>query len=458
MESNAADHPLRKRAEEGAVPLTALQQRLLTALTRSGQAGLMRIADVSVRICGPLSLQTLQRCLERVIQRHESLRTRIATVDGISLQHVAAEGACTLDIVDLSGIPSGDRSAAVDVQVRKFMQEKTDLSADPIFSTKLLKLCELEHVLLFGVDHLVCDGVSAGILSTEIWTAYDQLEKAGACTLKEIPIQFPDYSLWQARNQEAWRRKHALYWKARLGDAPANALSARNELSVPKYSTLTRAMLSIGEEPGARLRAVCGREGIPLSLAVLAVLVAAAARWRNQNDLIVGVISHGRSLRPRLAGTTGFLACMAYLRIGVSAADTFFDLTRRLSEELLEAARHSPFDHVPDVVPGITPTLSFNWTVNEWTPPRTRRLGRNEEIEVHPFPIRADKGERAAPLRYLSFDVWPEGLDAGDDIIVGLWNSAEVLSPGAIEELGRQVQLVAAEFAGQPRAPLPRNL
>lgn len=458
MESNAADHPLRKRTAEGPVPLTALQQRLLTALAASGQAGRMRIADVSVRIRGPLNIQTLHRCLETVIQRHESLRTRIVTVDGVSLQHVAAVGACALELVDLSGISSGDRSAAVDALVRKFMQEKIDLSVDPIFATKLLKLSELEHILLFGVDHLVCDGVSVGILGNEIWTAYDQLESAGACTLREIPIQFPDYALWQARNQEAWRRRHASYWQTRLGDAPATALPARTGPSVPKYSTLTRAALSIGEGPGARLRELCGREGIPLSLAVLAVLVAAASRWRNQRDLIVGVISHGRSLRPRLAVTTGFLACMAYVRIRVSAGDTLLDLSRRLSEELLDAARHSPFDHVPDVVPGITPTLSLNWTLSEWTPPRTRRLGRNGEIEVQPFPIRPDKAEGALPLRYLSFDVWPEGLDAGDDIVVGLWNSSEFLAPCAIEELGRHVRLVAAEFGGQPCATLLGNL
>jgi acyl carrier protein len=59
----------------------------------------------AVRITGQLNAETLRQSIEKIIERHEVLRTAFAAVEGQPIQVVAAAGDWTLPLIDLSDHP-----------------------------------------------------------------------------------------------------------------------------------------------------------------------------------------------------------------------------------------------------------------------------------------------------------------------------------------------------------------
>src|ERR1041385_859183 len=68
---------------------------------------------VAMRLRGPLQLAVLERSLNEMVRRHESLRTSFVTVEGRPLQEIAARSDVTLVLIDLNEEPKNEREATL---------------------------------------------------------------------------------------------------------------------------------------------------------------------------------------------------------------------------------------------------------------------------------------------------------------------------------------------------------
>ncbi|MGA0525062.1 condensation domain-containing protein, partial [Escherichia coli] len=86
----------------GPLPLSFAQQRLWFLAQMEGGREAYHI-PVGLRLKGELDEDALRRSLDRIVARHEALRTRFAVQEGASVQRMApADVGLTLDWVDLS--------------------------------------------------------------------------------------------------------------------------------------------------------------------------------------------------------------------------------------------------------------------------------------------------------------------------------------------------------------------
>ncbi|WP_328515505.1 condensation domain-containing protein [Ralstonia pseudosolanacearum] len=85
-----------------ALPLSFAQQRLWFLAQMEGGSEAYHI-PVGLRLKGELDEEALRRALDRIVARHEALRTRFEVQEGQAVQRVAsADVGLTLDWVDLS--------------------------------------------------------------------------------------------------------------------------------------------------------------------------------------------------------------------------------------------------------------------------------------------------------------------------------------------------------------------
>jgi Condensation domain len=303
---------IRPRMAGTPVPLTAMQLRVWSQVLERGKLPGARMCTVVTRILGPLNIELLSRSVEALVWRHETLRTRFVTVDGIPRQHVDSASACGLEAIELTG----GSASAVEAQARRvvseFVEESVDLSVGPLFATRLLRLSRHEHVLIFSLEHMITDDVSNQIIRGEIWTFYRQAARGLPFSLPELPLQFADYADWQERTHGLWREKHEGYWKGRLTGAPHISFPTDD---LPKVKRPIEAMMQFpfGATLSASLRDLARSERTLLSLVVLAVYVAATARWCNRCDLVLTFVSNGRHRRG-LQNMVGWLASPHRLR------------------------------------------------------------------------------------------------------------------------------------------------
>src|SRR3954449_6459481 len=61
------------------------------------------------RLRGPLDVDLVQRSVNEIVRRHETLRTTFPSVDGIPWQEIAPHATVTPTVVDLTAEPAEDR-------------------------------------------------------------------------------------------------------------------------------------------------------------------------------------------------------------------------------------------------------------------------------------------------------------------------------------------------------------
>lgn len=454
---NAQDLPPLGPREAGCrVPLTPVQRRIWDWLTKHARTG-ERFAGASVRIFGELRICALQGAIETVVQRHESLRTRIVAVDGIPEHRVDAPCAWNLQIIDLSRESLLAQKHEETRLAQEFINESVDFSAEPLFSIKVLKLSDREHVLMMGTDHLISDAASAGIVRNEIWNSYGHIAQGKLPCLAPVAVQFADYAVWLHKTSDTWLSEHTAYWTERLRDASLVEFPHEDEIPSVKELLWLFVTRSLGAQLTAQLRDTAWQQRTPLSLVVLALCIAMLARWCNQSDILAKLLIHGRQTHSNLDNTTGLITSFLHLRIKIPLGSCFIDLIKMVNMEFRSACQHYDYGRVPDLFPQCPVSLNFNWMLTHWSRQKERTVQQhNGEVTVTPFPIRRSvfKMTESSPTRVLNVSVFPSDSDTDDGISVSLMYDNDKFSPDTIERVAYTLKSFGEQLLHNPRRPM----
>ncbi|MFP2900947.1 condensation domain-containing protein, partial [Corallococcus sp. 4LFB] len=211
--------PLVSRAQ--ALPLSFMQQRLWFLAQLEGTSATYNVYFF-VRLKGALDPGALERSLQGVVARHESLRTTFATVDGQPVQRITPALDVPLRAVDLSTRGEApERERALRECAEAEARTPFDLERGPLVRTTLARLSPDEHALLFVTHHIVCDAVSLGWMANELGALYTAFTRNEAPRLPELPAQYADFAAWQrqALTGDVLEAERA-WWKQRLEGAP----------------------------------------------------------------------------------------------------------------------------------------------------------------------------------------------------------------------------------------------
>src|SRR6185312_15752654 len=146
------------------------------------------------RLAGSLDVPALGRALAEVVRRHEALRSRFSPGDGIAAQWVQPVSA-DLAVVDLQG--AADREDEVARLAAAEARQPFDLAAGPLLRTVLLRLGEVEHVLLAAMHHIASDGWSMEIFLRELGVLYGAFAVGQPSPLPEPALQYGDFAWWE---------------------------------------------------------------------------------------------------------------------------------------------------------------------------------------------------------------------------------------------------------------------
>ncbi|MCP4662605.1 MAG: non-ribosomal peptide synthetase, partial [bacterium] len=206
------------------LPLSFSQERLWL-LDRLEPGSTAYNLPFPARIEGELEVAVLERCLNEVARRHESLRTTFAARDGLPVQVIHPPAALRLPVVDLAGLAEPDREARVTALIRAEVATPFDLERGPLWRTRLLRLEQTRHVLVQNMHHIISDGWSVGVIFRELATLLEGFSAGMAAPrrgLPELPIQYADFAVWQRERLRGERLGSQLgYWIEQLGGAAA---------------------------------------------------------------------------------------------------------------------------------------------------------------------------------------------------------------------------------------------
>jgi amino acid adenylation domain-containing protein len=367
LESVSTQPTILPREESGPVPLSFAQERLwfLEQINPGDASGAISRA---IRITGQLKQDLLQRALQAVISRHESLRTTFATnqlnsiKDSKPLQLIASQRTVEIPVIDLSHEPVNQREAKARDLAQNAVQQPFDLTLGPLLRAVLFRLDEREHVLLLNLHRIICDDWSLQILVDELWAAYEVFANGGAWSNSPLPIQYADYALWQRKQFTDESAGPALdFWRANLQGAPTVLELPTDRPRPPVRSWHGRSVsVELKNELVAALESIAASEGSTLPIVLLAALKVVLARHSRQNDLVVGYTVSNRtaaetkhmvgplssplSLHTNLSSDTAIAEVLSQLQTAGTEAQMHFVPFEKLLEqlELEPSLSHAP--------------------------------------------------------------------------------------------------------------------
>ncbi|MDT9002462.1 amino acid adenylation domain-containing protein, partial [Paucibacter sp. APW11] len=327
-----------------ALPLSWAQQRLWFLVQLDPAASAAYHMPAALRLQGKLDRAALQATLDRIVQRHESLRTRFVAQAGQALQLIDAEASFALEVREALDLPA---------QQRAFFAQGFDFASGPLIRGQLLRVAEEEHVLLIDQHHIITDGWSVGVLVREVSELYAAFSQGRSDPLPELAIQYADYAVWQRQWLQGERLQQQLdYWRARLSGAPELLAlpTDRPRPALQSYSGTTKGFALDAQLTGA-LKLLSQRHGTTLFMTLLAGWAVLMARLSGQDDVVIGSPIAGRQ-RGELEGLIGFFANTLALRVSLAQGMDVAGLLSAVKQDTLDAYAHQdlPFEQVVDAL------------------------------------------------------------------------------------------------------------
>jgi len=258
---------------EQPLPMSFAQQRLWFMAQMEGGNQAYNV-PLALGLRGPLDADALECALLRIVERHETLRSRFVPRDDSAEVIIAATAGGEWFQREASSYD------ALPARLREEASAPFDLAHGPLLRARLLRMGAEHHVLALTVHHIVADGWSLGVLTQELSTLYPAMRQGQPDPLPPLAIQYGDYAVWQRRwLAGAQLQRQADYWRQALDGAPT-LLKLPSDRPRPERQDFAGASLplEIDLRLAAGLRTLAQRHGVTLYMTVLGAWAALLAR------------------------------------------------------------------------------------------------------------------------------------------------------------------------------------
>jgi tyrocidine synthetase-3 len=238
-----------------------------------------------MELTGALDREKFAGTFQRMIQRHDSLRTSFHIIEGEPVQMIHTQVEFGIEYYSLGTIHELPRQMITDF-IRTF-----DLAETPLLRVGLIKEEENKYILMVDMHHIISDGISIGIFVKEFLTLYK------GENLPHLALQYKDYSEWTktTKNKHS-SKKQEKYWLEIFqgniptfnlpGDFPRPAIQSFEGDYIP--FTFDRQVTN-------QLNRIAKEEKVSLFMLLLAAYNILLAKLSGQEDIIVGTTTTGRN-------------------------------------------------------------------------------------------------------------------------------------------------------------------
>ncbi|MGV2831536.1 amino acid adenylation domain-containing protein, partial [Myxosarcina sp. GI1(2024)] len=328
------------------LPLSFAQQRLWFLAQLEPDSPFYN-RPAAVRLQGQLNLNALEQSFNRIVARHETLRTSFQTTEGEARAVIDSVETFTIPLIDLSSLAASEKPTQIQQQIETEARHPFDISSERLIRIKFLRLEAQEHIVLLSMHHIISDGWSIGVLVRELASLYRAFSQGQPSPLSELPIQYVDFAAWQRQ----WLQGEVLetqkaYWLKQLENAP-KVLELPTDHPRPAVQTFRGAKYSFNLSPelSTALNKLSQQQGSTLFMTLLAGFQTLLWRYTAQSDIVVGSPIANRN-RAEIEGLIGFFVNTLVLRTNLAGNPSFIELLQRVRETTLGAYAHQdlPFE------------------------------------------------------------------------------------------------------------------
>lgn len=330
--------------------LSISQQAMLDAdQLRPGVLSDRTTISIVLRVSGPLDLERLADAYDRLVSRHEILRSRLVAAHPGQPAHVEVHAHKRV----LPELLADETDQALFARLDTL---RIDPHRPPLARCFIVPRSD-EHLVALVFSHVVVDPSAARIAVRELAGLY--------CGELATPPQFHEYAGWEAQRHRERGEQDRAAWKHIL----AGVRPARYARQVPfvvgrKPAPATRSLPLFSRPQRDALASWCWKQRSTVSIRLLAAFARALRDDADRDDLVVTTVFERRD-HPAGRDMIGNFLWGAPVRLRVSERESMAVLVARARAVVLEAYEraHVPLFELVRLMPsflpgamGLTPT------------------------------------------------------------------------------------------------------
>ncbi|HYH08467.1 MAG TPA: condensation domain-containing protein [Thermoanaerobaculia bacterium] len=423
-------------------PLSPMQEGILFHHLYQGDGAVIPyLIELSFEVRGPLDVDRFEESWNRLIARHEVLRSvfnfRVAERP---LQVVLRNRKIAIERLDASGFDQEEQRTFVDGYRRLQRETPFDLTRDVLMRVGLVRLDENRHHVVWLFHHILMDGWCMNLLQRDLFTIYAALVEGREPAL---PPAVP-YRNYIRRIESRDAKESLAFWREFLAgyEKPVVPPGWRRNVEL---GALRRLELEFDERETAALRAAGGASRATLNNVIQAAWGLLLARANDTDDVVFGAVVAARP--PDVEGVAEMVGlCMNTVpfRLRVDDDATLATLVERARIAAVGGQEHA-WDSLADIQSqsAAKRDLISHILIFESYPCDIRF----DATQVEPLPgLVLEQFDSSMPNNYaFQIAVFP-----GETIrIVFTWREG-AFAPSQIQRLARQLRRVLTFFATTP--------
>src|SRR5690606_5408015 len=242
----------------------------------------------AIALSGELDEGALRRAVQKLVERHEALRTTF-NEDGSEMR---VHGEMLIPFVreDISSLSDPDQQK----YFSDFHQATTEFVFDfingPLFRTTLIKLDDTEHRLMLSAHHIICDGWSTAVIAEELGELYSAYRNGKEPSLAAAP-KLTDYIAQKHRFYESdTYREAGDYWLRKFQhDIPVLDLPVDSVRPTVRTYRSRRLLFLIDAQTVASFRQMAKKIGGSTAINLMALVEILLYRLTGSPDIVFGL-------------------------------------------------------------------------------------------------------------------------------------------------------------------------
>ncbi|MDQ0273780.1 non-ribosomal peptide synthetase [Cytobacillus purgationiresistens] len=326
-EKNSQYSNLPSAKEREYYPLTPMQRKIYFMEHYEG-IGTAYNVTTFLKLEGRFLEDKAQSAFQRLIDRHESLRTNYRTENGELRQIVHKSRK-----VKIEKIGTEFKDNLEDILIQPF-----NLALDPLIRIAICEINSNEFILGLDTHHIAADRISMNKLIYDFLILYQGMD------LAPLPITYRDFSVWQenSKKENQYQEKEN-YWRCILeGELPVIEFPLdymRPNIQSFQGESLSFSVNGILLE---RLRTLAQRTNTTMHMVLLSALQVLLSKYTGQEDIIVGTPMSGR-YHPDLENIVGMFVNTLPIRGLPESKKTFVTFLNETKNQTIQALKNQSY-------------------------------------------------------------------------------------------------------------------
>jgi len=435
-------------------PLSSAQRRLWV-LSQHEQSNVAYNASGIYVFEGVLNKEALSYSFDRLIERHEILRTVFRQDEsGEVKQFVLSpeETGFRISYQDLRHLENAAEKAgdlALEEKIRPF-----DMATGPLLRAALFQMTADKWIFTCVMHHIISDAWSKAILIKELLLLYNAYLEGAENPLSPLRIQYKDYAAWQQQQLSGdVLHAHKTYWLNQMeGELPV--LDIAGDKPRPALKTYNGGIINkkLGRQLCEGIRSFTHQQGGTLYMGLLAAVYTLLYKYTGQKDIIVGSPIAGRG-HIDLEDQIGFYINALALRLRFNGDDSYEGLLKKVKQITLGAYEYQlyPFDQLIEdlnLQRDLSRTPLFDIAVGLQNAAIADTRGGNSlgSLKVSGYGAGEDMSSK--------FDLLFNFTEIGEELNAGIVYNSDIFDRGTIERLADHFERLLEGILADPSVPI----